>query len=353
MNITFMIGNGFDVGVGMQSKFKDFFPVYKAKSLNKEDRIKKLSEEIEEDYETWADFEVALGKYTLKFTKETKKDFLDQLKDFEIEFIEYLKLQEQRLAFKPENIISNHMTDALRGYYDEGKLAVESRNMMTSLYSGHASEEHRYNFISFNYTETLEKCLQTIPQGVVSKRKHNGTERIDKIGKIIHVHGKKDLHPIIGVNDVSQIQNKELAEDERFARYVVKPSLNKYLRLANDSATTDIINQSKIICIYGMSLGATDKKWWSYILSWLNNGSDRQLVIFDYDKTYNQSNQFGWLEKEDTFIDKLSLYGNGINVEKLRPRIHIAVHKNIFEMDLAKEHDEMMDEVINKLLIPT
>ena len=56
MNITFLIGNGFDVGMGMESKFKDFFPIYEAKSLNKEDRIKKLSQEIGNDYDTWADF---------------------------------------------------------------------------------------------------------------------------------------------------------------------------------------------------------------------------------------------------------------------------------------------------------
>ena len=28
VKITFLIGNGFDVGVGMNSRFKDFFPIY-------------------------------------------------------------------------------------------------------------------------------------------------------------------------------------------------------------------------------------------------------------------------------------------------------------------------------------
>ena len=105
-----------------------------------------------------------------------------------------------------------------------------------------------------------------------------------------------------------------------------------------------------IICVYGMSLGATDKKWWHNILSWLNNNGERQLVIFDYDNKYTQSNQFNWLEKEDALIDKLSQYSTGVDVEKLRSRIHIAVHKNIFEIDLAKQKREAYELAIDKVL---
>ncbi len=349
MKITFLIGNGFDVGVGMQSRFKDFFPIYEAKSRTKDDRIKMLSEEISGDYETWADFESALGKYTSKFTKDTKQDFLDQLKDFEGEFIDYLKLQEEMLSFDSEKEISEHMINALRGYYDGGKLAPESRATIASIYTNHASEDHIYNFINFNYTTILERCLKTISQDIVVKRKHSG-ERTDKIGRVVHVHGKSDLHPIIGVNDVGQIENKELAGDSRFTRFIVKPSLNQYLRHGNDSAATEVLNQSTIICVYGMSIGATDKKWWHNILSWLNNSGERQLIIFDYDNKYTQSNQFSWLEKEDALIDKMSKYSTGVDVEKLRSRIHIAVHKNIFEIDLAKQKREVYEVALEKVL---
>lgn len=349
VKITFLIGNGFDVGVGMNSRFKDFFPIYEAKSRTKDKRIKMLSEEIDGNYETWADFESALGKYTLKFTKETKQDFLDQLKDFEGDFIEYLKSQEDMLSFDAEKAISEHMINALREFYEGGKLAPESRMMLASVYANHASEDHTYNFINFNYTNVLEKCLKKIPQDIVSKRKNNG-DRTDRIGRIVHVHGKSDLHPIIGLNDVGQIENKELAGDSRFTRFIVKPSLNKLLRHGNDSSATEVLNQSTIICVYGMSLGATDKKWWHNILSWLNNNGERQLVIFDYDNKYTQSNQFNWLEKEDALIDKLSQYSTGVDVEKLRSRIHIAVHKNIFEIDLAKQKREACELAIDKVL---
>ena len=35
MNITFLIGNGFDIGLGMLSRFTDYFPVYLANYLDK------------------------------------------------------------------------------------------------------------------------------------------------------------------------------------------------------------------------------------------------------------------------------------------------------------------------------
>lgn len=338
MNITFLIGNGFDIGVGIKSRFKDFFPIYKEKSKTKSDKIRQLSDEIESDYETWADFEAALGLYASKFTLKTKSDFIAQVKDFEIEFISYLKNEESYLSFEEIHTISNTMIHALTEYYSIDNVAPESNLEISKIYSKYKEEEHIYNFINFNYTDILERCLETIPEKIVCKRKQGVMEKVDKIGEIVHVHGKIDIHPIIGVNDVSQINNEELAKDQRFKKCIVKPLLNKYLRLGNDSKATNILKQSKIICIYGMSLGATDKKWWNAILQWLHHDLSRQLVIFEYDNDYSTNNQFSWIEKEDEVIDKLSQYNNtSIKVEDLYQRIHIAIHKNIFKMQLMKK----------------
>lgn len=347
MNITFFIGNGFDVGVGMKSKFKDFFPIYKEMSKTKDIRIKQLSDEIEKDYETWADFEKALGDYIEKFTPETKHNFIDQLKDFETEFIAYLVNEENYLVFDEKDKISSVMLKALSTYYSTDNIAKESYVELSTVYSKYEHENHIYNFINFNYTDVLEKCLDTIPEKVVCKRKHANNNKVDKIGTIIHVHGKNKSHPIIGVNDVSQIANEELSKDLRFTNYIVKPSVNKLLRAGNDKETTKIINKSTIICIYGMSLGATDKKWWDMILLWLLRDSTRQLILFNYDETYSTSTPFGWIEKEDEIIDRLSSYNSNssISVENLRSRIHIAVHKNIFHMNLRNEKSWIEEKI--------
>lgn len=352
MNITFLIGNGFDVGLGMKSRFKDFFPIYKEKSQNKESRIKQLSDSIESNYDTWADFEKALGEYTLKFTSENKQDFIDQVKDFETEFIAYLKWQESTLSFKDSDKIAHIMIEALTKFYSSDNLAIDSNSAVAKIYNNSSADSHFYNFVNFNYTSLLLKSLQTIPQNIVCKRKHNeNAEKTDKIGKIIHVHGYCDKLPIIGVNDASQIANKELAKDSRFARYIIKPSINQHLRQGYDRDTTSIINSSTIICVYGMSLGATDKKWWNLLIQWLNGSSDRQLVMFEYDDKYSPTTPYGWLEKEDSIMDKLTGYNSnkGLNVENMRSRIHIAVHKNIFQMNLQLKKDDEYGTLMEKI----
>lgn len=332
MNITFLVGNGFDIGVGLHSRFADFFPIYQKQSTQKKKKIKQLSEEIRQDYETWADFESALGDYTEKFTLETKQDFLKQLKDFELSFADYLKRQEDQLLFDNKNDIAETMKKGLCHFYAEKVLPTGSSNAINRTFLNHKNENHRYNFVVFNYTTVLERCLEAIEDGIVNTRTTPAGERKDTIGATIHVHGRIGYQPIMGVNDVGQIKNKVLAEDKRFAQFMTKPLLNKANRTSNDADTTRIINESSIICVYGMSLGKTDKKWWNLILSWLRANSARQLVVFTCDKNYSTNDQFAWLDKENELIDKLAEYSGNVDVETLRPRIHLSVNCNIFEM---------------------
>ena len=87
MNITFMIGNGFDLGLGMKSSFKDFFAEYHKNSANKDESIKQLSEHISADEDTWSYFEKQLGEYTVEFDCDTVKNLYAQIKDFTDELL--------------------------------------------------------------------------------------------------------------------------------------------------------------------------------------------------------------------------------------------------------------------------
>ena len=126
---------------------------------------------------------------------------------------------------------------------------------------------------------------------------------------------------------------------------------NTRLRMNNAGRAIDILNNSRIICIYGMSLGETDKDWWDRVVTWLHNDAARQLVIFNYDDKYSTSLPMNWLDKEDEILELLTLYNKnkGISVDKLRSRIHIAVHKNIFEMQLTEKSDQIYEEAMKQL----
>lgn len=346
-----MIGNGFDIGLGMATSFKQFFPVYCAKSLNKDSSIKQLSEEILDDEDAWSYFEKQLGQYAEKFDDKSKGIFFSQLNDFTSEFITYLRGQEGRLSFDNKQLISKTLVHALTGFYKNGNLHTDSEDCIETIFRKTAGDAHVYNFISFNYTNTLQLCLETLEDGVVNTRKYSNATRIDKIGKVINVHGTKDSFPIMGVNDVSQIANEQLATTSSFANRLVKPQINTRLRMNNAGRAIDILNNSRIICIYGMSLGETDKDWWDRVVTWLHNDAGRQLVIFNYDDKYSTSLPMNWLDKEDEILELLTLYNKnkGISVDKLRSRIHIAVHKNIFEMPLTEKSDQIYEEAMKQL----
>lgn len=347
-----MIGNGFDMGLGMATSFKQFFPVYRAKSLDKEENIKQLSQSITDDEEAWSYFEKQLGVYTSEFDEETSVNFKHQVNDFTSEFIAYLRLQEERLSFDDEQVISKTISNALTSFYKDGNLPTESYSCISQLFQNNVYDEHRYNFISFNYTDSLQKCLGCLKDNIVATRKlSSSTTKTDRIGIVVNVHGTKDGYPIMGVNDKTQIANKELAENKSFTDRLIKPQLNSRLRMNNEGQAINVLNSSKIICIYGMSLGETDRDWWDRVITWLHNDSSRQLVIFNYDDKYSTSLPTNWLDKEDGIIEQLTSYNKNkdINVDNLRSRIHIAVHKNIFSMPLTKKSDEINEMAMEQL----
>ena len=346
MNITFLIGNGFDVGMGLRSKFSDYFPRYIEESANKTKSLEDLSKRIEENQKEWSYFEKKLGEYTEEFTLKTQEIFKQQLRDFELGFIKYLREEEKTLVYDQQKI-KETFGKAFLNFYKNENLTAGSEETIANQYSRYNKDNRIYNFINFNYTDILERCLDSFPDRVIAKRTVNSVGYVDKIGQVIHIHGYKDKLPLMGVNDVSQIKNKELANDKRFVRFIVKPLFNKANRTNYDTKATNLILNSHIICIYGMALGETDKDWWKLALRWLNADGNRQLVIFDYDEKYNTASQFDFLEKEDTIIDKLSGFveEERINVENLRSRIHIAIHKNIFALNLRKKEDDALSEV--------
>lgn len=336
MNVTFLIGNGFDIGVGLKSSFQDFFPIYQELSQKKPHRIKQLASEIEADYKTWADFEKALGQYTVNFSSENRQDLIDQIRDFESEFIKYLKYEEHRIFGEKNDALMRIdmfrvMTEGLLLFYSLKNLAKESNAVVLEIINKYQKETIHFNFLNFNYTHVLENLLNIVSEH--EKNIETKKPNLYAIDSVIHVHGDYDAHPIIGLNDASQIANKELSQDPRFVRYLLKPQINQSLRTGNDRMATEIINKSNIICIYGMSIGETDKKWWDILMKWLHLDTERQLIIFDYDKDYQTDTPYGWLEKEDYYIDKFNDFSSSsFDVSNMRSRIHIAINKNIFSM---------------------
>ena len=59
MNVTYLIGNGFDLGLGLKTRFSDFLPIYISEKSKDED-ILEFQEDIAKSIDDWSDFELQL-----------------------------------------------------------------------------------------------------------------------------------------------------------------------------------------------------------------------------------------------------------------------------------------------------
>ena len=76
MNITYIIGNGFDINLGLRTGYKDFYEWYVDQpSENDPDVVKNFKNEINSclnntTERNWSDLELALGKYSAQVSSD-------------------------------------------------------------------------------------------------------------------------------------------------------------------------------------------------------------------------------------------------------------------------------------------
>ena len=197
MNVTFLIGNGFDLQVGLRTRYIDFYKVYIVPNEKDSPAILKFKEQILKDeahgWRNWSDFELGMAQQSI-----------------------YIK---------------------------------RSKDIFASYFKSHDTKSG-----------------------------------VNRFGESWHVHGRIDDHPILGVSEAEQIQNEEI-RNSQVQRIFVKENYINSLQSQDVNeiipATRAIktIERSRVICIYGASMGEADKHWWEKIGKWLERGG--MLVIFD------------------------------------------------------------------------
>lgn len=167
MNITFLVGNGFDISAGIDTSYNGFYNWYCSKDANTSKCIKQFKQDILEDLEkpiaqrTWADFELGLGKYTSKFSLDTVGEYLECYENAHKEMITYLEEQESQFKFSElPNKELDKVRSGLLNFYQE--LSPEEISVFKSLFNADTANSTKLNFISFNYTKILDKYIQAI-----------------------------------------------------------------------------------------------------------------------------------------------------------------------------------------------
>lgn len=144
----------------------------------------------------------------------------------------------------------------------------------------------KINFISYNYTDVLDRCIDKIKDITLKQWENSGNKHYIQINrKVLHIHGTSNEYSILGLSDETQVINRELLTASHFMSTMIKLQSVASIGQQWYAQADEIIRKSKIICIWGMSLGLSDSKWWNKITGWLKADKDRHLILFWHTKT--------------------------------------------------------------------
>jgi hypothetical protein len=318
MNILFMIGNGFDLNLGLKTSYNDFYSYYKSKNT-KNDKVKKLKEHISSNFENWSDLEFALGAYTKSI--KTAEEFDEIFDDIGNNLAEYLSEEEKRLDFNHEKTNRNKLFDYLK--YPENSLIPIDENNLKIFREKYSSTQLNTNIITFNYTKSLEKLLN------YSEQKINISGAT--ISYIHHIHGYLDNRMIMGVNDISQIENKAFHDNLNITEALIKHKCNEVCGHTIDNQCEKLIQSAQLVCIFGSSLGDTDKLWWDLIAQQLIK-NDFKLIIFekvdDIPLRQEYKKERIRRDKKNNFLNRTTLTAEEKEIAK--ENIFIGVNTDLF-----------------------
>lgn len=275
MKVVYLIGNGFDLNLGLKTAYSDFYKYY-LNCIDNDVQISQLKLHLKHDknnegkYQYWSDLEIAMGEYTKEFSRREDMEKVynnlnDNLRDY-IMSVEQNGIQDDIDKNKLKKDLA-HPEEYLREVFK-----VDFRSFVKKW------ETHPYEtyIISFNYTNTIEKILNMNGPIEIGRTIY---QRSNLLYPIIHIHGLSNA-PLIGLNDASQIGNDLFRDDIDTQEFLLKPKINEAVGHLNDRKSFELINQANLIYLFGVSLGETDKLWWEAVGERLKR--DCRIIYFIY-----------------------------------------------------------------------
>lgn len=333
MNVTFLIGNGFDLNIGINTRYTDFYKYYLDKET-KDERIisfKNILKSKLEDEETWADFETAMAKNVDCFNSED--DFVHCIRDFKSHLRIYLKEQEKIFVdftkeYKYYYYCDNFLTDIMNCY---NGLVPNDVNYLNELFN---TTNNRFDFIVFNYTNIFSTMLSNSLNYIST-----GNQFMDRnqFEKPIFVHGELNDGLVLGTDSEEQLICSKFKLTDRGKMAFVKPFINDLYDRKRVSNCIEKINKSDIVCSFGFSFGESDKMWVNTIVEWLKENENHHLICFGKPNDFvNDNLNLDEIIEEEYFLknELLDVLGLLNNIEMYK-QVHIPLRKRIFEIDFT------------------
>lgn len=285
MNVTFLLGNGFDKAIGLPTSYPEFYDWYLLRGNRTEDEANlkaTIKKSIDNGDGNWSDFEYALGQFTAEFNDKNR--FIECFKLAKSSLMEYLDEVYDKAKDSKKDFIESASYCLARlslQFYEDLEESKKSKYKNVS-----NTEDLNISYISFNYTPLLPECHTEIANRAknlwTSNYYHIKTRC--EVNEHVNVHGIIDNNPILGVDNISQIANEKFRQDQDLVRLIVKGEADKVVDKNWRANAVDIISNSNVVCIFGMSLGDTDLFWWKQLASWLESNEQNELIIFCFVK---------------------------------------------------------------------
>ena len=343
MNITFLIGNGFDLNLGLKTKYSDFYNYYLSIPDNGlTEVVRQFKKDLKNNLENWADLELAIGQYLEKFNENDVNDIIELLNNLQDSLADYIDMQEVGFTISEED--KKKLGRDL--FCPEEYLTAREKQDFNRYKQTISNSAYNVNIVIFNYTQSFE-----ILYNYENKEKQIGSHiaqhntYINVLKSVEHIHGDTKDNMILGLNDVSQIKNNKLQTIVKLKRAIIKPDMNRYAGTLRDDRCKILVNSSDLICIFGMSIGETDKIWWQLVIKILLE-SNARLIIFSVFGQIVRRRSYQLQDEKDAMVDKLMSFSqlNQTQKDTIRDRIFVCFNSEMFNVKRILQDSK--DEII-------
>ncbi len=343
----YILGNGFDICLGMASKYSDFFnspEMMELYKLYKKERWSILKKNEDTNFflaylfsrkwydPDWNVVEKQIIGYVIKTAKKYKiyieEPVLDEINKENsqkiVENIEYLvkKIRQKQLEKegeilkKGQKIIQDlNWFEKSFGRYVENQ-TYEAKDMdekLNEIFQLKKRGLRNIKIINFNYTSKVRKGLSDLMKSMIDVQNENFIEQIN-------VHGNTE-NPIFGI-DIKEIED---VDDQ------IREILNKLTKTARVMAE-DTISQNWIlpkeitdINFFGHSLSRSDYSYFQSIFDFYDIYSSKVRLNFLYNKNLEGSAE----RQHSSVMELMESYGKSLeNKEKGKNLLHKMLLEN-------------------------
>ncbi|MBR2335367.1 MAG: hypothetical protein IKA62_03990 [Clostridia bacterium] len=317
--ILFIIGNGFDLGLGMKTRYSDMYESY-INSKSKSESIKAFKVRLSNDikYENWSDFEMAMAKKANDFSSEN--EFVECIRDFKKHMADHLERETQNKVEKLGQVAFTEQRDVMWESITNFEYGLIP-NDVKEIKRIRGDKDLTHSFLTFNYTKIFDYLLRFV----------------NIYDYPLHIHGTLGEDIVTGVDGDDQLVPTKYKITRKTERAFIKPKFNESFDVERIKQAANMITESNIICSYGFSYGQSDRMWLNLISQWLLANAGHHLVAFMYDDTlYDKINPDIRMDAEEEkkieLLKKLGLSDN----DEIFKQVHIPVGYDIFDINFDK-----------------